>query len=62
MFAILNNPTGANYMITRILLLSLATSITLTGCTTYDAYTGDEKTTTTAKGAGIGAGAAVVLS
>ena len=49
-------------MITRLLLLSLATSITLTGCTTYDPYTGEEKTTNAAKGAGIGAGAALVLS
>lgn len=49
-------------MNTRILTLSLATLITLNGCTTYDAYTGEEKTTNTAKGAGIGAGAAAVLS
>lgn len=49
-------------MITRILFLSLTTSIALAGCTTYDPYTGEEKTTNAAKGAGIGAGAAVVLS
>lgn len=49
-------------MNTRILALSLTISIVLSGCTTYDAYTGEEKTTNTAKGAGIGAGAALVLS
>jgi len=49
-------------MNTRILAFSVATLITLNGCTTYDPYTGEEKTTNTAKGAGIGAGAAAVLS
>jgi outer membrane protein OmpA-like peptidoglycan-associated protein len=42
--------------------LSLACVIALSGCTTYDPYTGEEKTTNTAKGAGIGAGAALVVS
>lgn len=42
--------------------LSATLSATLTGCTTYDAYTGEEKTSNTAKGAGIGAGAAAVIS
>jgi len=45
-----------------IITLSLACVIALSGCTTYDAYTGEEKTTNTAKGAGIGAGAALVVS
>ncbi len=45
-----------------ILALGLAGIIILSGCTTYDAYTGEEKTTNTAKGAGIGAGAALVIS
>jgi len=39
-----------------------ASFIGMSGCTTYDAYTGEEKTSNTAKGAGIGAGAAIVLS
>lgn len=34
----------------------------LSGCTTFDAYTGEEKTSSTAKGAGIGAGTALLLS
>ena len=42
--------------------LSLASVIALSGCTTYDPYTGEEKTTNTVKGAGIGAGAALVVS
>ena len=32
------------------------------GCTTYDAYTGDEKVSNTAKGAGIGAGVGAVIA
>ncbi|MFV9614546.1 MAG: OmpA family protein [Gammaproteobacteria bacterium] len=42
--------------------LSLACVIVLSGCTTFDPYTGEEKTTNTVKGAGIGAGAALVVS
>ena len=42
--------------------LSLASVIALSGCTTFDPYTGEEKTTNTVKGAGIGAGAALVVS
>ncbi|NOX43168.1 MAG: OmpA family protein [Gammaproteobacteria bacterium] len=45
-----------------ITVLSLASIMALNGCTTFDAYTGEQKTTNTAKGAGIGAGAALVLS
>jgi outer membrane protein OmpA-like peptidoglycan-associated protein len=44
------------------LLLSLACAIAISGCTTFDPYTGEEKTTNTAKGAGIGAGAALIVS
>lgn len=44
------------------LALGLSSALIATGCTTFDAYTGEEKTTNTAKGAGIGAGAALVLS
>lgn len=46
----------------NIISLSLVSVLALNGCTTYDAYTGEEKTTNTAKGAGIGAGAALVVS
>lgn len=45
-----------------ILALGLSSALLVTGCTTFDPYTGEEKTTNTAKGAGIGAGAALVLS
>lgn len=34
----------------------------LSGCTTFDAYTGEQKTTNTAKGAGIGAGVAAAIA
>jgi outer membrane protein OmpA-like peptidoglycan-associated protein len=44
------------------LALSVILTATLTSCTTYDAYTGEEKASNTAKGAGIGAGAAAVIS
>ncbi|MCK5386753.1 MAG: OmpA family protein [Gammaproteobacteria bacterium] len=46
----------------EIIALSLASVIALSGCTTYDAYTGEQKTTSAAKGAGIGAGTALLLS
>ena len=46
----------------QIIALSLASVIALSGCTTYDAYTGEQKTTSAAKGAGIGAGTALLLS
>jgi outer membrane protein OmpA-like peptidoglycan-associated protein len=42
--------------------LSLASITLLNGCTTYDAYTGEEKTSKTAIGAGVGAGTALVVS
>ena len=42
--------------------VALSTVISLSACTTFDPYTGEEKTSKTAKGAGIGAGAALVLS
>jgi outer membrane protein OmpA-like peptidoglycan-associated protein len=45
-----------------ILALGLSSTLIVTGCTTFDPYTGEEETTNTAKGAGIGAGAALVLS
>ena len=46
----------------HITALSLAGLMVLNGCTTFDAYTGEQKTTNTAKGAGIGAGAALIIS
>ncbi|MCK4863999.1 MAG: OmpA family protein [Gammaproteobacteria bacterium] len=45
-----------------ITALSLASLIMLSGCTTFDAYTGEQKTSSTAKGAGIGAGTAMLVS
>jgi outer membrane protein OmpA-like peptidoglycan-associated protein len=54
--------TGTLIMKKLFVTLSLACVIALSGCTTYDPYTGEEKTTNTAKGAGIGAGAALVVS
>jgi len=45
-----------------IIALSLASLIALSGCTTFDAYTGEQKTSNTAKGAGIGAGTAMLVS
>jgi len=42
--------------------ISLAGLIALSGCSTFDAYTGEQKTSNTAKGAGIGAGTALLLS
>ena len=45
------------------LVIALAASGTLliAGCTTYDAYTGEEKVSNTAIGAGVGAGVGAVL-
>jgi len=45
-----------------LIALSLASVTALSSCTTYDPYTGEEKTTNAAKGAGIGAGVAAVVS
>lgn len=42
--------------------LVAAISVLATGCTTFDAYTGEEKTSKTAIGAGIGAGAGAVVA
>lgn len=43
-------------------ITSLAIATLVSGCTTFDPYTGEEKTTNTAKGAGIGAGVAAVIA
>jgi outer membrane protein OmpA-like peptidoglycan-associated protein len=43
-------------------LLTMIAIVSLSGCTTFDAYTGEEKTSNTAKGAGIGAGIGLVVA
>lgn len=45
-----------------ILTLCVVSLFTLTACQTFDPYTGEQKTSNTAKGAGIGAGSAFLLS
>ena len=42
--------------------ISAASIIALSGCETFDAYTGESKTSSTAKGAGIGAGIGAALA
>ena len=42
--------------------LFVSAPLLVTGCTTYDAYTGEEKVSNTAKGAGIGAGVGAVIA
>lgn len=46
----------------QITTLIIASALILNGCTTFDPYTGEEKTSSTAKGAGIGATSALLLS
>lgn len=46
----------------KMTILIMSSVLILHGCSTFDAYTGEEKTSSTAKGAGIGAGAALLLS
>jgi outer membrane protein OmpA-like peptidoglycan-associated protein len=46
----------------KIFAIALITSLTLTACTTFDPYTGEEEVTNTAKGAGIGAGIAAIVA
>ncbi len=45
----------------RITLLVVSAAVTVSGCMTTDAYTGEKKVTNTTKGAGIGALAGAVL-
>ena len=45
-----------------IIAISTASRIALSGCETFDAYTGESKTSNTAKGAGIGAGIGAALA
>jgi outer membrane protein OmpA-like peptidoglycan-associated protein len=49
-------------MPTTKLFVSLITVTLLQACTTFDAYTGEEKATKTAIGAGVGAGIAAVVA
>lgn len=45
----------------KLFIFALALFV-LPGCTTFDAYTGEEKTSKTAIGAGVGAGVAAVIA
>lgn len=44
-----------------LITISIVSLSLLSGCETFDAYTGEKKTSSTAKGAGIGAGIGAVL-
>lgn len=46
----------------KIFTIPLITCLTLSACTTFDPYTGEKEATNTAKGAGIGAGIAVIAA
>ena len=45
-----------------IIAILAASALVLSGCQTFDPYTGEQKTSATAKGAGIGAGVGAVLA
>ena len=45
-----------------IIAISVACVLALSGCETFDPYTGESKTSNTAKGAGIGAGIGAALA
>jgi outer membrane protein OmpA-like peptidoglycan-associated protein len=45
-----------------IIAIFTASALVLSGCQTFDPYTGEQKTSATAKGAGIGAGVGAVLA
>ncbi len=44
------------------IVITMSSILLVSGCQTFDAYTGEQKTSNTAKGAGIGAGVGVVLA
>jgi len=44
-----------------IVMMTVASLVLVSGCQTFDPYTGEQKTSNTAKGAGIGAGVGAVL-
>ena len=50
-----------NSTLVRSTLLVMAAALTVAGCTTTDAYTGEKKVNNASKGAGIGAAAGAVL-
>lgn len=50
-----------NTMKKLLVVFALTSLVVLSGCETFDAYTGEKKTSSTAKGAGIGAGIGLVL-
>ncbi|MCP4387933.1 MAG: OmpA family protein [Gammaproteobacteria bacterium] len=45
-----------------LIMITIASLAGLSGCETFDPYTGEKKTSSTAKGAGIGAGIGAVLA
>jgi len=45
-----------------VLSICIVSVVFLSGCETFDAYTGEKKVSSTAKGAGIGAGIGVVIA
>ncbi|MGM0564242.1 MAG: OmpA family protein [Pseudomonadota bacterium] len=45
-----------------LMVLAASATLTLSACTTFDAYTGEEKVNKTTKGAAIGAGIAAVIA
>jgi outer membrane protein OmpA-like peptidoglycan-associated protein len=45
-----------------LITITIASLAMVSGCETFDAYTGEKKTSNTAKGAGIGAGIGAVLA
>ena len=51
-----------NKTVNLIVALAASATVLIGGCTTYDAYTGEEKVSNTAKGAGIGAGVGAVIA
>ncbi|NNJ98303.1 MAG: OmpA family protein [Gammaproteobacteria bacterium] len=51
-----------NKIANLIIALTVSGVVLISGCTTYDAYTGEEKVSNTAKGAGIGAGVGAVVA
>ncbi|MDH5649387.1 MAG: OmpA family protein [Gammaproteobacteria bacterium] len=46
----------------KVFVTALVGSLVIAGCSTYDPYTGEKKTSATAKGAGIGAGVGAALA
>jgi outer membrane protein OmpA-like peptidoglycan-associated protein len=53
---------GVTMKISLVSLFSLAILVSLPACTTFDPYTGEQKTTKTAIGASIGAGVGAVVA